>query len=132
MEQDLQKLFKQAIYHPESRLSEDIWLTVLEKRKKELKLRAYGYTSLGIFSLLLGGFSISNLVARSIETGFYDYISLAFSDAPRIFNYWHDYSATLINSLPVASLGTSFFLIFTFFVSIRRITYQFKNSFALS
>ncbi len=132
MEQDLQKLFKKAIYQPESRLSGDIWHMVLEKRGKEFKLRAYGYTFLGIFSLLLGGLSINNLITRSIETGFYDYLSLALSDVSLVFSYWQDYSATLVNSLPFASLGTSLFLLFTFFVSIRRVTYQFKNNLVLS
>jgi hypothetical protein len=132
MGQDLQKLFKKAIYQSESRLSDDIWKAVLEKREHEFKLRAYGYTFLGVFSLLLGGLSISNLITRSIETGFYDYLSLALSDAHVIVNYWHEYSATLLGSLPVASLGASLFLVFTLFVSIRRVTYQFKNSLSLS
>lgn len=132
MGEDFRKLCRKAIYHSESRLSDDIWHTVLKKRERELKLRAFGYSSLGIVSLLLGGFSINNLIARSIETGFYDYLSLALSDAPRVLNYWQDYSATLVNSLPIASLGTSLFLLFTFFVSIRRITYQYKSNLALS
>jgi hypothetical protein len=132
MEQDLQKLFKKAIYHPESRLSEYIWLTVLRKKEHELRLRAYGYSSLGIVSLFLGGFSINNLITRSLETGFYDYLSLALRDVHIIIDYWQDYSATLLNSLPVASLGASLFLIFTLFISIRRASSQFKNSLALS
>jgi hypothetical protein len=52
---------------------------------------------------------------------------LAFSDSGVIATYWKEYTLSLADSLPFASLALSFFLLFILFISIRKVSYQFKN-----
>ncbi len=128
MEQkNLQKLFKESTSTPESRLSGDIWNTIHYKNNRMIKIKTFSYTGLSILSLFGSIFSIRSLVEQFIQLGFFDYLSLLFSDSGVIATYWKDYTLTLIDSLPVMSLIFSFFLLFVLFISIQKISYQFKN-----
>ena len=127
MEQNLQKLFKQSSYTPERRLSGDIWNVIESKSNHIAKFKKYGYVSLSILSLSGSVFSIKSLIEQFTKLGFFDYLSLAFSDSGVIATYWKEYTLTLVNSLPVISLMISLFLLFVLFISIQRISYQFKS-----
>jgi len=127
VEQNLQKLFKQSSYHPESRLSDDIWNVIESKNTHITRLKKFGYMSLGILSLSGSIFSIKGLIEQFTKLGFFDYLSLVFSDSGVIATYWKEYILTLVDSLPVMSLVLSFFLLFVLFISIERVSYQFKN-----
>ncbi|MFA6514921.1 MAG: hypothetical protein WCT42_01495 [Candidatus Paceibacterota bacterium] len=132
MEQNLQKLFKQAAYHPESRLSGDVWTAIEVKKAQITKRKKFGYLSLSVLSLSGSVFSIKSLIGELIRLGFFDYFSLAFSDSGVIATYWKEYTLSLADSLPVASLALSFFLLFVLFISIRRASYQFKNKLSIA
>lgn len=127
MEQNLQKLFKQSSYIPESRLSDDIWSVIESKNNNITKWKNFGYISLSIVSLSGSVFSIKSLIGEFIKLGFFDYLSLAFSDSGVIATYWKEYVLTLANALPVMSLILSFFLLFVLFVSVQRMSFQSKG-----
>ena len=127
MEQNLQKLFKQSSYHPENRLSGDVWHVIESKNSHITKWKTFSYISLIILSLSGSIFSIKSLFEQFTKLGFFDYLSLAFSDSGVIATYWKEYVLTLANSLPVMSLILSFFLLFVLFISIQRISFQIKN-----
>jgi hypothetical protein len=127
VEQNLQKLFKQSSYHPESRLSGDVWHVIESKNTHINKWKTFGYISLIILSLSGSIFSIKSLIEQFAKLGFFDYLSLAFSDSGVIATYWKEYVLTLANSLPVMSLILSFFLLFVLFISIQRMSFQIKN-----
>jgi len=127
VEKNLQKLFKQSLYQPESRLSDDIWRVIENKNIKISKYKKFGYLGVSILSLSGSVFSIKTLIEQSSRFGFYDYLSLAFSDSGVIATYWKEYILTLANSLPVVSAIFSFALLFVLFVSIRRASFLFKN-----
>lgn len=127
MEQNLQKLFKNAIIHGERRLSDDILRVIEYKNSQIIKWKRFGYLSISVLSLFGSVISIKELVTEFSQLGFYNYLSLAFSDSGIIAMYWKEYTLSLVDSLPVASLMISFFLLFVLFVSIRRVSYQFKN-----
>jgi len=127
VEKNLQKLFKQSLYQPESRLSDDIWRVIENKNIKISKYKKFGYLGVSILSLSGSVFSIKTLIEQSSRFGFYDYLSLAFSDSGVIATYWKEYILTLANSLPVVSAILSFALLFVLFVSIRRASFLFKN-----
>jgi hypothetical protein len=127
VEQNLQKLFKKAVYHPEGRLSGDVWIAIEIKKAQITKTKKIGYLSLSVLSLSGSILSIKSLVEESIRLGFFNYFSLVFSDSGVIATYWKEYTLSLADSLPVASLALSFFLLFVLFISIRRASYQFKN-----
>ena len=131
MEQNLQKLFKNASYHPESRLSGDILSTILTKSTQITKWKRFGYLSLSILSLSGSVLSIKVLIEQAGRLGFFRYLSLAFSDSGVIALYWKEYVLSLADSLPIASLGVSLFLLFVLFVSIQRASHQFKNKLSI-
>lgn len=131
MEQNLQKLFKNAVYRPESRLSLDILSIIEYKSNKITKFKRLGYLCLSILSLSGSIFSIKSLIEQSTKLGFSSYLSLAFSDSGIIAEYWKEYTLSLADSLPIASLILSFLLLFILFISIRRASYQFKNKLSI-
>ena len=132
MEQNLQKLFKNATYSPEGRLSGDIWNAIEYKNAQITKWKRFGYLGASVLSLFGSAFSIKSLIAEFSRLGFYDYLSLAFSDSGVIATYWKEYTLSLVDSLPIASLAVLFFLLFVLFISIRRASYQFKNRLLIS
>ena len=127
MDENLSKMFKQAYNHPESRLSDDIWRAIQIKQAKRLKRESLLYSFIGILSL--GGFVFVSfsLKKQFASSGFFEYVSLAFSDSNIIVAYWKEYLLSLADSLPVASLGALSFLLFSMLVSIKRAVHQYKS-----
>ena len=121
MGQDLHKLFKNASIQPESRLSGDILKFIEYKNTKKARLSKLAYWSVSFLSLLGSVFSVRSLVKHLINFGFYDYFSLAFSNTGAIARYWKEYTLSLVDSLPIASLLITFLLLFILFVSLRRV-----------
>lgn len=132
MEQNLQKLFKSASYQPESRLSSDILSAIEYKSAYITRWKTFGYLGVSVLSLSGSIFSIKSLIGQFTKLGFFDYLSLIFSDGGAIAKYWKEYTLTLANSLPVLSLILSLFLLFVLFISIRRASYQFKNRLSIA
>jgi len=132
VEKNLQKLFKQASYTPESRLSGDIWKVIEYKKNHISKINLLKYMILGVLSLSGSIFSIKILIEQLSKLGFFDYLSLVFSDSGIIVTYWKEYIMTLAESLPIFSLNLSFFLLFILFISIRKMSYQFKQKLLLA
>jgi hypothetical protein len=127
VEQNLQKLFKQASYQPDSRLSGDVWSLIESKNTQIAKLKTLGYMSLSVLSLSGSVLSIKSLIEQATKLGFFDYFSLAFSDSGVMATYWKEYTLSLADSLPMASLALSIFLLLILVISIRNASYQFKN-----
>jgi hypothetical protein len=131
VEQNLQKLFKQSQYKGEEKLSRDIWNVIESKTTHMTKQKTLVYLSIGILSLVGSIFSIKSLIEEFSKLGFFDYFSLIFSDISIIGTYWREYILTLIDSLPITSLIILFFLLFTLFICIRRVSYKFRRKFSI-
>lgn len=127
MEKKLQKLFKNASYQPESRLSSEVWSVLEFKSARVIKWKTFGYLGVSVLSLSGSIFSIKSLIEQFARLGFFDYFSLIFSDGGVIAKYWKEYTLTLADSLPVVSIAILFVLLFILFVSIRRAFYRPKN-----
>jgi len=127
VEQNLQKLFKQASFQPESRLSGDILLSIEVKSSRIAKWKTIGYMSVSVLSLSLSVLSIKSVIEQFTTTGFYNYLSLAFSDSGVIATYWKEYILSLADSLPIMSIILSFSLLFILFISIKKVSHQFRN-----
>lgn len=127
MRDNLSKVMKQAYNHPETGLSDDFWRVIQNKQAKNLKIKSLSYGFIGLLSL--GGFVFVSLsmVRQFILSGFFQYVSLAFSDGGLLAIYWKEYLMSLVDSLPVASIGTAVFLLFSMLISIRKIIHQFRN-----
>jgi hypothetical protein len=127
MNENLSKLFKQTYDHPESRLSDDIWYAIQAKRTKSLKMQSLIYGITGIISLGCFVFMIFYMKKQFVSSGFFQYMSLIFSDGNLFATYWKEYLLSLADSLPVASLGASAFLLLSVLVSLRKALKQYKS-----
>lgn len=127
MNENLSKLFKQAYNHPERQLSGDIWFVIQTKQAKNLKIQSLVYGIIGILSLGCFVFMIFYTKKQFASSGFFQYVSLIFSDGNLFATYWKEYLLSLADSLPFASLGTSIFLLLSMLVSIRNFVKQRKG-----
>lgn len=126
MGNNLHEIFKSASYQPESRLSADVWSAIEARSAKRAKIKTFGYSLVGIVSLFGSILSIRSLISESIKLGFYNYFSLIFRDGGILATYWREYTLTLVDSLPIATLGLSLALLFVLFISIRNVSYSLK------
>ena len=127
MNENLSKLFKQTYNHPESRLSDDIWYAIQAKQAKGLKIQSLIYGIIGILSLGCFVFMIFYMKRQFVSSGFFQYVSLIFSDGNLFASYWKEYLLSLADSLPVASLGASAFLLLSVLLSLRKALKQYKS-----
>ena len=127
MERDLQKLFKQAVYQPESRLSGDIWRVIETKEKRASTIKSFSYGFVGIISFALLVPMVGNLITQLSQSGFYQYVSLAFSDIGSISLYWKEFMASVVETIPTTSLILVLSLLFIFLTSSRRAFTIFKS-----
>lgn len=127
MSEDLHKIFQCSNDKDVSNLSDNIWGAIKKKKNNACHLKIFIYLILGLFSMSGSVLSIDSLISKFSKLGFSDYFSLIFSDTGLLATYWREYMITLVESLPVASLVLSLALIFVFFVSIEKITSQFRG-----
>lgn len=72
------------------------------KKKAQISLITLGTLSLASF---LGLIKTSLLLWQGFkQTGFYDYMSLIFSEGGTLTNYWKEFAFSLIESLPLIGL----------------------------
>ena len=126
VDNDLKEAFKKVKYHPEYRLSDDIWRSIENYQNKRRQIKFWTYSGVGAISLIGFISSLLNLLEQFSNSGFYNYFSLIFSSDGYLTFYWKELALSIINSLPIISLMFSFLLIFILFVSIKHIIRQFK------
>ena len=115
---DLKNLFQKASYHPESRLSDGILLAISKKEIKMTRIKFWGSSTIGVVSFI-GLFPIiGRLISDFSQSGFYQYITLIFTDNIAI-NYWKEISLSIAESIPMTSLTLSLAVIFIFTISLR-------------
>lgn len=127
MDENLSKMFKQAYIHTESRLSDDVWRVIQAKQAKDSKIQSLIYSFMGILSFGSFIFIILSLKNQLSSSGFFHYASLVFSDGSLLTLYWREYLLSLADSLPIASLGASVFLLFSILISIKKVIGQYKS-----
>ena len=132
MDENLSKLLKQTKYLPKTGLSEVIWCTIQTKRTKSLKIQSLVYGIAGVLSL--GGFVVMSIsvVKEFISSGFFQYLSVAFGSGGLFMVYWKEYLLSLADSLPVASLGATLFLLVSMLISFRKVVHQFKSQLSVN
>lgn len=120
MDNDLKEAFKKVKYHPECRLSDDIWHSIENYQNKKRQIKFWIYSGIGIISLV--GFipSLLSLLEQFSNSGFYNYFSLIFSNNSSISLYWKELLLSIAGSLPVLSLMVSIFLLLILFLSIKQ------------
>jgi len=124
MQEKLIKLFTKAKYEPEVNFEEKAWRAVVVHDKHMALFQLWIFFFIGIFSLAGLVPMVKILFSDFAKSGFYEYISLAFSDSGLIMSNLKEYVFSLVESLPMVSIILSFSLIFVFFMSLRYTTKQ--------
>jgi len=133
MQDRLTKMFQKAKYEENFNLGKNIWLTVIKREKRNTQIKLWIFTLAGITSLvgLVSAFKI--LSSDLAQSGFYEYLSLAFSDSGLILSAWREFVFSLAESLPVLSVVFTLSLIFIFFLSLKYVLKQiFRNQLLLT
>jgi hypothetical protein len=119
MEENLRKALQKANINPKENLADIVWQAVLTRERNIARIRLAIFSFIGIVSLM-GLVPISKTLLNDFsQSGFYEYLSLAFSDSGAMITYWKEFSLLLAESLPAISIIFLFTLIFIFFLSLK-------------
>ncbi|MFA6274000.1 MAG: hypothetical protein WC662_02460 [Candidatus Paceibacterota bacterium] len=130
MDQNLKKIFKNIEILDSQNLSEKIWFSIVKREKRIIKLKLFIFSFTGICSLVSVALVIKTLVANFAQSGFYEYLSIAFSSGSNLFSYWKELIYSLAESLPILNIILSFSVIFIFILSLKYILKQvIKNNY---
>jgi len=128
MEKDLKKAFQNISFEPKNDLAESIWLMVLSRERRIIRIKLYVFSST-LFLSLLGFIPVFKaLFAEFTQSGFYEYFSLVFSSGNNLVSYWKELVLSLVESLPVLNIILSLSLIFIFLWSLRYVLKQIINN----
>lgn len=128
MEENLKNSLKKAAYLPETGLANKIWHNIIVRDRRIAYFKLVSFSFVGIASLagLVPMFKI--LINDFTQSGFYEYLSLAFSTKGFLFSYWKEFAFSLAESLPTMSIVLSLALLFIFFLSLRYVMKQIINN----
>jgi len=128
MQDKLTKVFQKAKYEEDFNLSQNIWLAIMKREKHNMRIKLWIFTLAGIASLagLVPAFKI--LSGDLVQSGFYEYFSLIFSDSGSVLSAWREFMFSLIESLPILSVIFTLSLVFVFFLSLRYMMKQIDKS----
>ena len=119
MEEELIKIFHKAKYEGNSNLAENTWHAIVKCNTRAIRFKLWSFSFIGIISLagiLPAWKALSNDLAQS---GFYEYLSLAFSRDGLILSYWKEITFSIAESMPLMSLIMLLLLIFVLFFSLK-------------
>ena len=128
MEENLKKAFQKLIFEPQTGLVESIWQKISFHQKRVFRVKLYFFSLIGFLSLAGLVPALKVLLGQFAQSGFYEYLSVAFSGGSNIFSYWRELGYSLLESLPVMNIIFSFGLIFIFMISVRYVLKQIINN----
>lgn len=126
-EESLRQCLKQVKYDNKPSLSGDIWNAVVARDVFMSKVKLWAYGASAVLSAMCLVFIVRDLSYQFTQSGFYEYVSLAFSDTSSVIVYWREFLSSIADSLPLIDLIPSFILMFVILVSMRNITNQFRS-----
>ncbi len=133
MQDRLTKVFQKAKYEENFNLGKNIWLTLIKREKRNTQIKLWSFASMGFVSIIGLIPAIKILLTDLSQSGFYEYLSLAFSDSGLILSIWREFIFSLAESLPILSVIFTLSLIFIFFLSLKYLMKQIiKNQLLLT
>ncbi|MFA5751155.1 MAG: hypothetical protein WCX79_04005 [Candidatus Paceibacterota bacterium] len=124
MKEKLKNLLLETQIKPESYLVNQILERIELRGKRIARIKLGALSTLGISSLVIFIPVIQNLSASLSYSGFYEYISIAFSNLEILSTYWQEIGLSLLESLPIYGTVISLGLIFVFFLSFKEASKQ--------
>ncbi|MBU0612228.1 hypothetical protein KKA39_01090 [Patescibacteria group bacterium] len=118
MKENFKRALQKIKYQPEKELTEHIFRKIDLLNRDKVNLGVYLFPVIGIISLI--GFIpiFKILISDFTQSGFYEYVSLAFS-IEAISVSWKELAYSVAESLPTTSLILSLSIIFIFLLSLR-------------
>lgn len=110
----------EAKYEPEEDLSGGIWLAIKVREKRTARRKLWLLSGLGLASFVAAVPAIGATLKTMSGSGFYEYLSLAFSNGQTVLSHFNEFSMSLLESMPVVSMAFSLSLLFIFFLSARQ------------
>ena len=121
MERRIKKLMQQTIYISETDLSEKIWQTILNRQQKNTRSKVWVFSIISIASSALLIPIIKSILQDTAQSGFYEYISLAFSGGGVLSSSWKEVAGSIADSFPISTVALSFSIICILLFSVRYI-----------
>lgn len=129
----LSTLFKKVELQADEDLAKKIWLKIVSRNRKIIYIKITSFSLLGLFSLAGIVPAIVHLAEDFSNSGFYEYLSVAFSSNGNLASYWKELSFSLVESLPMLGVINVLLLVFILFISIKFVAKQIiKNQLVLS
>jgi len=125
MGENLKKYFINAKYKPQEALAHNVWVKIVTHEKRILHLKIWIFSTAGVLSLAGLVPAVKALATSFSNSGFYEYLSIAFSSNGSISSFWQELSYSIAESLPVINILFTFALIFILFLSMRYVMKQF-------
>ncbi|MEI8174753.1 MAG: hypothetical protein WCG28_02260 [bacterium] len=128
MEENIKSVFNQVRYKPNSKLSDKIWDKIIVRNRRIAYFKITSYSIVGVASLL-GFIPMFGILANDFtQSGFYEYLSLAFSKGGIFSAYWKEFAFSLAESLPTMSIVYTLTLVLVFFLSLHYVIKQIINN----
>ena len=119
MEQKLQRVFRQARYEDRENITQNIWQVIVAHEKRTARKKLIFTYTVDLLSLSLLVPVLKILINDLSKSGFYEYLSLTFSNGGIISSYWKEFMFSLAESLPIISIILTLTLVFIFCLSLR-------------
>ncbi len=133
MEKKLIKAFQEIKYEAKSDLSLTAWQAIVLHDKCIARVKLWTFSAIGAFALMGLVPALKMLASDLKQSGFYEYLSLVFSNSGSIVMYWKDFLSLLAESLPTVSIVSSLALVLIFFLALKYAMKEIiKNQLSLS
>lgn len=119
MDKKLTQFFKNSAYKTDDNLSSLVWNRIIRREKRIANVKIFIFSSVGISSLI-GFIPVFKALLNDLSTsGFYEYLSVAFSGNGAFVLYWKELALSISESLPITNIVYTFLLVFIFLLSLR-------------
>jgi hypothetical protein len=111
---------------PPKDLLEKIFKRIHKEERILVLKRTFIFSSTLVISLLAFTPTLKILLSDFSQTGFINFLSLAFSDFAIVISHWQSFAIVLLETLPVISLALFLAVVLTFLQSLKSLTKNIK------
>jgi hypothetical protein len=111
-------------------LADSIILKIDNNAKQQAKLKTLGLGFVSVLSIITSVPIISQIITSFTQSGFYNYLSIIFSDGDVAIVYWKEILLTLAESLPVIAIISLLIVLAIFTWSVLKTASIVRNGLA--
>lgn len=112
------------------RLAENIILKIDAKARQHAKIKTLGLSTVSALSVIASIPIISQIITSFTQSGFYNYLSIIFSDFDVAIVYWKEILISLAESLPVIGILALLIVLTVFTWSVLKTASIVRNGLA--